>query len=79
MVLRYVVWEESLKTFKVVKFLSLQNGLKLPVKQWSATTGPRTGADLWRVRYWTVYFSKLGTLEYICNVKRNCVWAFYGK
>ena len=35
------------------------------VFQWSATTGPRTGAGPWRVRYRAVYFSMFGALEYI--------------
>ena len=38
-----------------------------------ATTCP------WRVRYRAVYFSRLNCLEYIYNVKCDCIWKFYGK
>ena len=47
------------------------------INQWSAITGPRTGAGPWRVRYRSVesllpvrIFSSLNTLEYICNILR---------
>ena len=38
--------------------LRLQNGLT----QWSAATGP------WTARYRAIYFSRLNTLKYICNI-----------